>query len=141
VLVYRLDDRLFFANAGYVKGRIREALHGAPTPVRWLVFDAEALSHVDATGVDALTSPVASLREDQITFVFARLKAPCARPSARPASWTWSAWGMSIPPSEPPSRPRRHPRRTLEARRRIDSGGAGGAACVNRGAAWSDNQA
>jgi sulfate permease, SulP family len=76
VLVYRLDDRLFFANAGYVKGRIREALHGAPTPVRWLVFDAEALSHVDATGVDALTSPVASLREDQITFVFARLKDP-----------------------------------------------------------------
>ena len=54
VLVYRLDDRLFFANAGYVKGRIREALHGAPTPVRWPVFDAEALSHVDATGVDAL---------------------------------------------------------------------------------------
>jgi sulfate permease, SulP family len=56
------------------RSRGREALHGAPTPVRWFVFDAEALTHVDATGVDALTSLVRSLREDEITFVFARLK-------------------------------------------------------------------
>jgi SulP family sulfate permease len=76
VLVYRLDDRLFFANASYVKGRVREAIHGAPTPVRWLVFDAEALTHVDATGVDALKTLVRSLREQEITFVFARLKDP-----------------------------------------------------------------
>jgi SulP family sulfate permease len=76
VLVYRLDDRLFFANASYVKGRIREAIHGAPTPVRWFVFDAEGLAHVDATGVDAFKSLVGSLREQQITFMFARLKDP-----------------------------------------------------------------
>ena len=30
IVVYRLDDRLFFANARYVKGRIREALRDAP---------------------------------------------------------------------------------------------------------------
>jgi SulP family sulfate permease len=42
VLVYRLDDRLFFANASYVTGRIREAIDGAPAPVGWLVFDADA---------------------------------------------------------------------------------------------------
>jgi sulfate permease, SulP family len=76
VLVYRLDDRLFFANASYVKGRVREAIHGAPTPVDWFVFDAEGLTHVDATGVDALTELIRSLRTDQITFVFARLKGP-----------------------------------------------------------------
>jgi SulP family sulfate permease len=76
VLVYRLDDRLFFANSGYVGGRIREAIHGAPTPVRWLVFDAEALSHVDATGVDALTGLVRSLRDQGITLLLARLKSP-----------------------------------------------------------------
>ena len=76
VLVYRLDDRLFFANANYVKGRIREAVAGAPSPVRWLVFDAEALSHVDATGVGMLTELIKSLREESITFVFARLHSP-----------------------------------------------------------------
>jgi len=74
VLVYRLDDRLFFANASYVKGRIREAIRGAPGPVRLMVFDAEALTHVDATGVDALTELIRSLQQQQITFVFARLK-------------------------------------------------------------------
>jgi sulfate permease, SulP family len=79
VLVYRLDDRLFFANASYVKGRVREAIHGAPTTVRWFVFDAEGLTHVDATGVDALKSLVGSLREQQITFLVARLKDPMRR--------------------------------------------------------------
>ena len=73
VLVYRLDDRLFFANAHYVKGRIREAVAGAPAPIHWLVFDAEALNHVDATGVRTLTELIESLREESITFVFARL--------------------------------------------------------------------
>jgi SulP family sulfate permease len=50
VVVYRLDDRLFFANARYVKGRTREAVRGAPQPVQALVFDAEAVVHIDSTG-------------------------------------------------------------------------------------------
>ena len=76
VLVYRLDDRLFFANAGYVSGRIREAVHGSPTPVRWLVFDAEALAHLDSTGARALSDLIGSLRAEGIVFVFARVKTP-----------------------------------------------------------------
>jgi sulfate permease, SulP family len=76
VLVYRLDDRLFFANADYVKGRIREAIAGAQSTVRWLVFDAEALNHIDATGVRLLTQLIESLRKESITFVFARLHDP-----------------------------------------------------------------
>ena len=76
VLVYRLDDRLFFANTNYVEGRIREAVAGAPAPVHWLVFDAEALNHIDATGVRMLTEMIESLRKESITFVFARLHSP-----------------------------------------------------------------
>jgi SulP family sulfate permease len=79
VLVYRLDDRLFFANATYVESRIREAIAGSATPVRWLVFAAESLSHVDASGVDVLTELIESLRKDGITFVFARLTSPMAQ--------------------------------------------------------------
>ena len=78
VLVYRLDDRLFFANTNYVEGRIREAVAGAPAPVHWLVFDAEALNHVDATGVRMLTEMIESLRKESITFVFARLHSPAS---------------------------------------------------------------
>ena len=54
VVVYRLDDRLFFANAGYVKGRVREAIRAAPSETSWLVFDAEAvprlLERIEALG-------------------------------------------------------------------------------------------
>jgi sulfate permease, SulP family len=74
VVVYRLDDRLFFANARYVKGRVQEALHGAPRPVHWLVFDAEAVTHVDATGFDALGDLTSSLRDDGVQLAVARLK-------------------------------------------------------------------
>ena len=74
VVVYRLDDRLFFANARYVKGRIREAVRGAREPVRWLVFDADAVTHVDATGVAALEDIDRLLARDGITLLFARMK-------------------------------------------------------------------
>ena len=61
VVVYRLDDRLFFANAGYVKGRVREALRAAPTEPYALVLDAEGVSHVDAAGLDALAELASKL--------------------------------------------------------------------------------
>jgi sulfate permease, SulP family len=76
VLVYRLDDGLFFANASYVRGRIHEAVQGAPTPVRWLVFDAEALTQIDATGVAALDQTIDGARAEEITFAVARMKGP-----------------------------------------------------------------
>ena len=84
VLVYRLDDGLFFANANYVRGRIREGIEGAPAAVRWFVFDAEALTRIDATGVAALLSTIDSLRADDITFVVARLKGPMRASFASP---------------------------------------------------------
>ena len=51
VVVYRLDDRLFFGNAGYFKGRVHEAIRAAPGAVSWLVLDAEAISYTDMTGL------------------------------------------------------------------------------------------
>jgi sulfate permease, SulP family len=74
VVVYRLDDRLFFANADYVKGRVHEAIRAAPTRTSWLVFDAEAMVHVDSTGVEAIEELVRDLAGEDITFVFARLR-------------------------------------------------------------------
>ena len=74
MLVYRLDDRLFFANARYFTGRVREAIRAAPAPVSWLVFDAEAITHVDSTGLEALQKLADDLRREQITLVVARLR-------------------------------------------------------------------
>ena len=74
VVVYRLDDRLFFANARYVKGRVREALRAAPGEPSWLVIEAGAMTHADATGLDALVGLATELRDDGITLAIARLR-------------------------------------------------------------------
>jgi high affinity sulfate transporter 1 len=76
VVVYRLDDRLFFANAGYVKGRVLEAVRGAPGLPRWVVFDAEAVTHVDVAGLTALRELVTQLEEEGVVLAFARVKSP-----------------------------------------------------------------
>jgi high affinity sulfate transporter 1 len=74
VVVYRLDDRLFFANAHYTKGRVKEAIDASPTDVQWLVFDGEAMTHVDVTGLEELKALALDLRREGVTLVFARLK-------------------------------------------------------------------
>jgi sulfate permease, SulP family len=74
VVVYRLDDRLFFANSRYFVGRVREAIRAAPPPVNWLVFDAEAVTHVDSTGLDALDQLAKDLQREGIALVVARLR-------------------------------------------------------------------
>jgi SulP family sulfate permease len=73
VVVYRLDDRLFFANAGYVKGRVREALDAAPSEAHALVLDAEGVSHIDVAGLDALTD---LSRRLPVPLFVARMKTP-----------------------------------------------------------------
>ena len=40
----------------------------------WLVFDAEAITHVDSTGLEALEELTKDLRRDEITLVVARLR-------------------------------------------------------------------
>lgn len=73
IVVYRLDDRLFSANARYFQARVHEAIRAAPTPVSWPVFDAEAVTHADSTGLEALTGLANDLRHEEITLV-ARLR-------------------------------------------------------------------
>jgi sulfate permease, SulP family len=74
IVVYRLDDRLFFGNARYFKGRVQEAIRAAPEDVSWLVFDAESVSHVDATGLEVLDALTKDLEREQIALVVACLR-------------------------------------------------------------------
>ena len=72
IVVYRLGERLFFANAHFVKRRMWAAVHGAPPPVRWLVFDASATSDIDASAQAALHEVVRGLAGQGIGFAVAR---------------------------------------------------------------------
>jgi sulfate permease, SulP family len=72
VVVYRLDDRLFFANSTYFKGRVREVVDSSPSPVTAFVLDAEAVSTLDSSGAQALREVIDELQRRGIVFVAAR---------------------------------------------------------------------
>lgn len=83
VVVYRLDDRLFFANSRYFAGRLQEAIAGAPYEVRAIVFDAEAVVGLDASGAEGLRKIIDSLKENGIRFVVARARTSFQQQLAR----------------------------------------------------------
>ncbi len=72
VVVYRIQDRMFFANAHFFKRRLWAAVDGAPKPVRHLVLDASFISDIDASAEVALREVIDGLRERNIEFHVAR---------------------------------------------------------------------
>ena len=72
VVVYRMQDRLFFANVHFFKRRIWAAVDAAPKPVRYLVLDAGSISGVDASASEAVIEVVEGLHARNITLVVAR---------------------------------------------------------------------
>ena len=62
VVVYRIQDRMFFANAHFFKRRLWAAVDGAPKPVHHVVLDASSISDVDASAEVALREVIDGLR-------------------------------------------------------------------------------
>jgi anti-anti-sigma regulatory factor len=57
---------------------VQEALRGAPTATTALVLDAEAMTHIDSAGLQALEDLAGTLDDDGIALHFARAKHPIA---------------------------------------------------------------
>ncbi len=72
VVVYRIQDRLFFANAHFFKRRLWAAVDGAPKPVRHVVLDGSFISDFDASAEVALREVIEGLRERNIELHVAR---------------------------------------------------------------------
>ena len=72
VVVYRIQDRLFFANAHFFKRRLWAAVDGAPRPVHHVVLDGSFISDVDASAEEALREIIDGLRERNIELHVAR---------------------------------------------------------------------
>ena len=60
LVVYRFGAPLFYANAGRFSDQVRALVAPSPLPVRWLVVDAGAITHVDYTAARV----VRELQED-----------------------------------------------------------------------------
>ncbi len=75
VVVYRIQDRMFFANAHFFKRRLWAAVDGAPKPVRHVILDASFVSDIDASAEVAMREVIGGLRERNIEFHIARATA------------------------------------------------------------------
>jgi len=76
LVVYRYDSPLFFANSDDFLTRARRAVTDAQghAPVEWLLLNAEAISEIDLTAIDALEELRRGLGEDGVVFAMARVK-------------------------------------------------------------------
>lgn len=76
VLVYRLYAPLVFANARHVANRVRALVDAAAEPVRCLVLDMQAVTHVDVTAAEVLVELHDELQSAGLDVRFARANRP-----------------------------------------------------------------
>ena len=76
VLVYRIDDELFFANAAFVVRDVRARLVASDPPATGLVIDAEGVSDIDTTAIQQLEELLDDLEKADVSVVFARVRKP-----------------------------------------------------------------
>ncbi|HTR59855.1 MAG TPA: SulP family inorganic anion transporter [Casimicrobiaceae bacterium] len=76
VLVYRLYAPILFANARYVADRLRTLAASAKPPLRCIVLDMQAVSHIDVTALAVLRDLHEELETGGIDVRFARANRP-----------------------------------------------------------------
>jgi len=73
LVLYRFGAALFYANANRFADEILAVLGPAPTAVRWLIVDAEAIINVDYTAARVVIELKKTLTAAGVTFGFARV--------------------------------------------------------------------
>ncbi|MHB1534679.1 MAG: SulP family inorganic anion transporter [Acidimicrobiales bacterium] len=72
VLVYLVYAPLWYANADYLHLRIRHLLDAASEPVHAVIFDANAMSDIDYTGLQTLRDLTTEAKQREVTIGIAR---------------------------------------------------------------------
>ncbi|CAI3808744.1 putative sulfate transporter [Pseudomonas sp. MM221] len=73
LVVYRFDDAILFFNADYFKMRLLEAVQSQDQP-KAMLFDAEAVTNIDVSGIAALREVRDTLAAQGIFFAIARAR-------------------------------------------------------------------
>lgn len=76
LVIFRFDREIFFANAALFRDHVREFVIDAEPPVRTVIVDASAVTHVDTTGLDMLGELQKELSARGAELLFARMKGP-----------------------------------------------------------------
>lgn len=73
LVLYRFGAALFYANAERFVDEILAAVQPFPSAVRWVVVDAEAMTHVDYSAARAIVALKQTLDQGCVVLAFARL--------------------------------------------------------------------
>ncbi len=73
LVLYRFGAALFYANAGRFLEEVSAAVQPMPSAVRWVVVDAEAMTHLDYTAAKVLLELKRNLTEAGVELAFARV--------------------------------------------------------------------
>jgi SulP family sulfate permease len=73
LIVYRFDSDLFYANANRFAVEVRALVEAAPTPIRWFIVDAGAITDIDYSAAQAIRDLLDDLARQKVGVVFARV--------------------------------------------------------------------
>ncbi len=73
LIVYRFGADLFYANQNRFTDEVRALVKQAPTPLRWLVIDAGAITDIDYSAAQSLRDLLEDLARQRIGTIFGRV--------------------------------------------------------------------
>lgn len=76
LVAYRFYAPLLFSNCGYFVERVRKLIASSPEPVRWFLVDAQAITDIDVTAVEAVYALRTELKGKGIEMKFAHANPP-----------------------------------------------------------------
>lgn len=79
LIAYRFYAPLLFSNAGHFVERARRLVAACPQPVRWFLLDAQAITDIDVTALDALHNLREELARKGISLKIAHANPPLRR--------------------------------------------------------------
>ncbi|MDT7818144.1 MAG: sulfate permease, SulP family [Acidobacteriaceae bacterium] len=73
LVLYRFEAELFYANVHRFSEEVRCLVGQAPTPVRWLIVDAESITHLDYSAARVIERLQKRLKSSDTELGFARM--------------------------------------------------------------------
>jgi sulfate permease, SulP family len=73
LVVYRFGADLFYANINRFVDEVRALVKGAPTPIRWFIVDAGAITDLDYSAAQAIRELIDELTSQRIRMIFGRV--------------------------------------------------------------------
>ena len=73
LIIYRFGADLFYANDNRFVDEVRNLVERAPTPVRWFIVDAGAITDMDYSAAQSIRDLLNELSRQKVGMIFARV--------------------------------------------------------------------